>query len=142
MSHPTLDLKRTYLALRRALEHTVKPFGFTGGQFDVLQMLMHAPELEHRELQKRLAVASPTLTNVIDVLERNGHVVRRPSDHDARAKTIAITDTAKQVCYSQAFCDAGDALVEQMFDGFSPQEREAFGRLLGRVQSNLERLVD
>ena len=138
MSHPTLDLKRTYLALRRALEYTVKPFGFTGGQFDVLQMLMHQPEIEHRELQKQLAITSPTLTNVIDVLERNGHVVRQASVHDARMKTIAMTDAARAVCFSAAFCNAGDLLVEKMFEGFTQQDRRTFVQLLGRVQSNLE----
>ena len=142
MSHPTLDLKRTYLALRRALEHTIKPFGFTGGQFDVLQMLMHQPEIEHRELQKQLAITSPTLTNVIDVLERNGHVVRQPSAYDARMKTIAITDTARAVCYSKAFCDAGDLLVEKMFEGFTAQERKTFMRMLQRMQNNLESVGD
>lgn len=142
MSHPTLDLKRAYLALRRALEHTIKPFGFNGGQFDVLQLLMHEQALEHRELQKQLAITSPTLTNIIDVLERNGHVARYPSGHDARVKVIAITDSAREVCYSQEFCDAGDALVAQMFAGFSPQERQNFLKLLGRVQSNLEQIVE
>lgn len=140
MSHPTLELKSTYLALRRALEHTVKPFGFTGGQFDVLQVLMHEPEIEHRELQRRLAITSPTLTNVLDVLERNGHVAREVSGHDARVKTVAMTDSAREVCYSKAFCDAGDALVDRMFEGFSAQERATFGRLLGRVRRNLERI--
>ena len=142
MSHPTLDFKRAYLALRRALEHTIQPFGFTGGQFDVLQLLMQVPAIEHRELQKQLAIASPTLTNVIDVLERNGHVVRQASDEDARVKTIAMTDLARQTCFSEEFCAAGDDLVEKMFLGFSPKERQEFLRLLGRVQSNLERIVD
>lgn len=138
MSHPTLDLKRAYLALRRAVEHTVKPFGFSSGQFDVLQFLMHDPEIEHRELQRRLAISSPTLTNVVDVLEKRGHVVRRTSDHDARIKTIAITDAASRVCHSKAFYDAGDALVEAMFRGFTAQERKLFLRLLHRVERNLE----
>lgn len=138
MSHPTLDLKSAYLALRRALEHTIKPFGFTGGQFDVLQVLMHESEMEHRDLQRRLAVTSPSLTNVIDVLERNGHVVRHASDHDARVKTIAMTDSAREVCYSKAFCEAGDALVDKMFEGFTPQERATFTKLLARMRKNLE----
>lgn len=142
MSHPTLDLKSAYLALRRALEHTIKPFGFTGGQFDVLQVLMQESEVEHRELQKRLAVTSPSLTNVIDVLERNGHVVRHASDQDARVKTIAMTDSARQVCYSNAFCDAGDALVDKMFEGFTPQERATFTKLLARMRKNLEEVGD
>lgn len=141
MSHPTLDFKRTYLALRRALEHTIKPFGFNGGQFDVLQLLMHEQELEHRELQKQLAITSPTLTNIIDVLERNGHVVRRTSADDGRVKTIAITDSARYVCFSQEFCDAGDKLVAQMFAGFSLEERQMFLKLLGKVRSNLEQIT-
>lgn len=141
MPHPTLDLKRTYLALRRALEHVIKPFGFNGGQFDVLQLLMQQSELEHRELQKQLAIASPTLTNVIDVLEKNGHVVRYPSGHDARVKMIAMTDSARAVCYSKAFCDAGDTVVDQMFAGFSADERQTFLRLLARVHGNLEKIA-
>lgn len=138
MSHPTLDLKRAYLALRRALEDTVKPFGFTGGQFDVLQLLMHEPEVEHRDLQRRLAVTSPSLTNVLDVLEREGHVSRRASDEDARAKLVAMTSEARAVCYSKEFCDAGDRLVERMFEGFSPEEREQFSRMLAKVERNLD----
>lgn len=138
MSHPTLDLKRAYLALRRALEQTVKPFGLTAGQFDVLQLLMHDDEVEHRDLQRRLAVTSPTLTNVLDGLERNGHVARRTSDEDARAKAIRMTAAARKVCFSDEFCDAGDRLVEQMFRGFSAQERAQFTRFLNRVERNLD----
>lgn len=140
MSHPTLDLKRAYLALRRAVERAIKPFGFTSGQFDVLQFLMHEPEIEHRELQRRLTITSPTLTNVVDVLERKGHVARRTSRKDARVKTIAITDAARRVCHSRAFFDAGDALVEHMFDGFTAQERRTFAKLLLRVEKNLDKV--
>ena len=140
MSHPTLELKSAYLALRRALEQTIKPFGFSAGQFDVLQLLMHDPEIEHRELQRRLSVTSPTLTNIVDVLERQGHVVRNASEVDARVKTIAITEEAKAVCYSHAFCDAGDTLVERMFENFSATERRQFLSMLGRVRTNLDRI--
>lgn len=138
MSHPTLELKRAYLALRRALEHTVKPFKFTGGQFDVLQILMHNDGLEHRDLQRRLAIASPTLTNIIDVLEREGHVVRRSAGADARTKTIHLSDHARRLCASDAFCEAGDALVQQMFRGFSDDERRTFLKALNRVEANLD----
>lgn len=140
MSHPTLDFKRAYLSLRRALEHTIRPFGFTGGQFDVVQVLMHDDGLEHRELQRRLAVSSPTLTNVIDVLERQDHVTRRTDSEDARVKTIHLTDAARQVCASAAFCDAGDRLVAKMFEGFSNEERQQFLRSLGRIEKNLDEI--
>lgn len=141
MAHPTLDLKRAYLALRRALEETIRPFGFTSGQFDVLQLLMQEPEVEHRDLQRRLSVTSPTLTNVLDVLERNGHVTRRVSAEDARARSISMTDAARSVCFSREFCAAGDRLVDRMYDGFSADERRQFEALLHRVERNLERIA-
>jgi DNA-binding MarR family transcriptional regulator len=140
MGHPTLEFKRAYLALRRAMEHTVHPFGFTGGQFDVLQLLMHNDGLEHRDLQRRLAIASPTLTNILDVLARQGHIIRRQESDDARVKKIYITPEARNICFSEGFCRAGDDLVEQMFRDFSKTERKEFQSLLYRVEQNLHRI--
>lgn len=139
MSHPTLELKKAYLALRRALDRTVKSFNLTSAQFDVLQLLMHNRDgLEHRELQRLLAIASPTLTNIVDVLEREGHVERRAHSSDARTKTIHLSSKARALCASVEFCGAGDALVDQMFSGFSDLERKDFMRLLKRMERNLE----
>ena len=95
MSHPTLDFKRAYLAMRRGLEATVKPFNLTGAQFDVVQVLLHEGALDHRDLQHRLAIASPTLTNIIDGMERSGHVVRKSESEDARVKTIHMSAKAR-----------------------------------------------
>ena len=138
MSHPTLDFKRAYLAMRRALEGTVKRFNFTGAQFDVVQLLLHEGPLEHRDLQRRLAIASPTLSNIIDGMERDGHVTRKVDTADARVKTIHLSSKARHLCSSDAFCDAGDALVAKMFAGFSATERRAFTNYLARIEANLD----
>jgi len=138
MSHPTLELKRAYLALRRALEQTIKPFNFTSGQFDVLQFLLHGDGMEHRELQRRMAVASPTLTNIVDGMVREGHVVRYPDPHDARVKRLYLGDAARKLVSSPEFCAAGDALVAKMFNGFTEEERREFSRALSRIEANLD----
>lgn len=138
MSHPTLELKRAYLAMRRAVEQTVKPFNFTGAQFDVLQFLLHSDGMEHRELQSRLSVTSPTLTNILDGMVRDGHVVRHADPHDGRVKRLYLGDAARKLCSSAEFCEAGDALVEKMFRGFTDKERREFSRALSRIESNLE----
>lgn len=141
MSHPTLELKKACLALRHALDHTVRAFGLTSAQFDVLQILLHSDGLPHRELQRRLAIASPTLTNILDVLEREGMIERRADHADARSKTIHMAEKARVLCASEAFCDAGDALVGQMFAGFTADQRADFMKALKRVELNLEALA-
>lgn len=138
MSHPTLDFKRAYLAMRRALEQTIKPFDFSVAQFDVLQILLHEGGLEHRELQRRLSIASPTLTNILDRMERDGHVKRQADASDGRVKRVHLGRSARELCSSAEFCDAGDKLVEAMFRGFSEQDRNLFTRMLHRIEKNLE----
>jgi len=138
MSHPTLRLKRAYLAMRRAVEQAVRPFDFTAAQFDVLQLLLHQDGLEHRDLQNKLAIASPTLTNIVDGMVRDGHVVRSADVDDGRVKRIYLGASARALCGSAEFGAAGDALVTRMFDGFTETERHQFLRLLGRVEANLE----
>lgn len=138
MSHPTLELKRAYLAMRRAIEQTVKPFNFTSAQFDVLQFLLHEDGMEHRELQRRLAISSPTLTNILDGMERDGHVVRRADPDDGRVKRLYLGDAARKLCSSAKFCDAGDELVAKMFAGFTKEDLRNFSRALSRIESNLD----
>lgn len=138
MSHPTLDFKRAYLAMRRALEQTIKPFDFSVAQFDVLQILLHHDGLEHGELQRRLAIASPTLSKILDRMERDGHLERRPDPSDGRVRRLYLGNRARALCSSKAFCDAGDDLVDTMFRGFSNEERQTFSRLLKRIELNLD----
>ena len=138
MSHPTLELKRAYLAMRRTIEQTVKQFNVTGAQFDVLQFLLHGDGMEHRELQRKLLVTSPTLTNILHGLEREGHVVRHADPQDGRVKRLYLGDSARKLCTSQRFYDAGDAIVAKMFKGFTAKERKDFLRALHRIEANLD----
>ncbi|MFC0589371.1 MarR family winged helix-turn-helix transcriptional regulator [Novosphingobium aquiterrae] len=138
MSHPTLELKKAYLALRHALDRTVREFNLTSAQFDVLQILLHSDGLPHRALQERLAIASPTLTNILDVLEREGLVERRTDGADARTKTIHMSAKARVLCASDEFCQAGDRLVGRMFKGFTDSQRAEFMHALKRVEHNLD----
>lgn len=135
--HPTLRLKVAYLVMRQRIEQSVSQFGLTAAQFEVLQQLIHEDGLEHGELQRRLSIASPTLTNIIDVMVRQGHVDRRPDPKDGRARRIWLTQSALSLCESEAFHQAGAAFVDAMFAGFDPVEKDGFLKDLARVTRNL-----
>jgi DNA-binding MarR family transcriptional regulator len=137
MIHPTLRFKRAYLALRRAVDDAIKPYGFTAAQFDVIQLLLHEGELEHRQLQERLAMASPTLTNILDGMIREGFVDRTVDEDDGRVRRISLGKATQSFCQSSDFKAAGDALVSKMFKGLTRAEREQFLVLLDRIDANL-----
>jgi DNA-binding MarR family transcriptional regulator len=138
MRHPTLILKQSYLAMRRAIDDVVRDLGLTGAQFDVLQQLLHEDCMEHRELQRRLAIASPTLTVTIDAMVASGHVVRERDAVDRRVVRLRLGPAAIELVKSNAFREAGDKVVLRMFEGFEVDDRTRLLASLNRIARNFE----
>lgn len=136
VSHPSFRLKRAYLAMRRCMEETLQPFGLTAAQFDVLQQLLHENGLEHRVLQERLFITSPTLTNIVDGMVERGLVERRMSHEDARVKRLYLTEKAHDL-HTQ-LGELGQQFVGAMFAGFSRNEIGLFLDWLDRLTHNFE----
>ncbi len=138
MAHPTLRLKRAYLAMRRAVDEAIRPFGLSAAQFDVIQLLLHEDDQDHRRLQDQLAMTSPTLTNILDGMVRAGFVERSVDPGDARRRRIRLGQAAKLICASPGFSAAGDAVVGRMFQGLSEKDEAQLLSLLDRVADNLD----
>jgi DNA-binding MarR family transcriptional regulator len=136
--HPTLRLKTTYLAMRQRIDESVARFGLTSAQFELLQQLLHEDGLEHRELQRRLSVASPTLTNIIDGMVQVGHVERRQDESDARVRRIWLKPKAVSLCQTEAFKAAGKAFVDRMFHGVAQEDQQRFLAMLETISRNLQ----
>lgn len=60
-------------------------------QYWVLQMLEDAPRLSTGEISERLAVRLPTVTGFLDLLVKQGYVVRSPSASDRRKVLVRLT---------------------------------------------------
>ncbi|NJM05906.1 MarR family transcriptional regulator [Candidatus Gracilibacteria bacterium] len=135
--HPSFALKRAYLAMRKRMDEVLLPLGMTAAQFDVIQQLLHQDGLEHRLMQERLSVTSPTLTNVIDVMVERGFVERRISADDARVKLLFLTPKAHEL--HRDLAAASEVFLTTMFAGFSASEVALFREWLDRVTVNFER---
>jgi len=135
MEHPSFCLKQAYLAMRKALDEALQPYGLTTAQFDVLQYLWVSDGMEHRELQERLGVTSPTLTNIIDSMVDRNLVERRISPEDARVKLLWLTPQAQQL-HSQ-LGSAGEEFAARMLQGFSRSEAGLFIEWLKKVTRNM-----
>ena len=136
MAHPIFCFKRTYLALRKRMDEALQRFGLTAAQFDVLQYLFQEDGLEHRVLQERLMIASPTLTAIIDGMIDHGLIERRVSESDARVKQLFLTSKTWEL---QAQLHAlGVQFEASIFRGFSPTEAALFLDWMDRVAKNIE----
>jgi DNA-binding MarR family transcriptional regulator len=109
---------------------------FDDGPLSLTQALLLSGLLDHDELTvgalaERAEVSKPTATRMLDGLERDGYITRRPCDRDRRAVLIALTSAGRDVLQARwrAFCGH----LEQASRSLTPAERDAATPLLLRL---------
>lgn len=96
------ELVGAYQAFERYAAAHIRREGLGPAEFDVLSTLGNTDGMTFKELGQRTLIYKTTLTGVIDRLERQGLVRRRPSTRDRRSMIAALTPE-------------GDALFQRIF---------------------------
>src|SRR5262245_43600889 len=89
-------LVRAFGLLERVQQPFFARFGISGSQWGVLKALHRAEQesaggLRLTDLSERLLVRPPSVTGVVDRLQRAGLVVRGESRGDLRSKPLSLT---------------------------------------------------
>jgi DNA-binding MarR family transcriptional regulator len=139
------DLVRTIGLLERVMQPQFARFGISGSQWAALRTL-HRAELEGQDnlritdLSDRLLIRPPSVTGVIDRLERGQLVVRDPAPDDLRSRCIRLTDRGRQLV-SRVTGVYGEQ-VERALGGLRPDDQTELQRLLGRLSAHLQSLLE
>lgn len=100
----------------------------------------HDPEepVYQKNIEEVFRISRATATNTLQVMEKNGLIVRKAQDQDGRLKRIFMTEEAYREHMQME--KAMQKLDEDMLAGMSSEEAEQFMALLYRVRDNLERM--
>ena len=131
--------------MRRVQEPYFARFGLTPSQWGVLRTLHRAAgqgrgDLRLTDLGDRLLVRPPSVTGVIDRLERMGYVTRTASESDLRAKYLSLTPAGRILV--ERVLEGHAARIRMLLGGLGPDERRQLHRLLDQLSSHLQTLVD
>jgi DNA-binding MarR family transcriptional regulator len=124
---------RTLGLVDRVMHPYFAKFGITGSQWGVLRVLQRAeadglPGLRLTDLSERLIIRPPSVTGVVDRLQRLGLVVREGLPNDLRARQVTLTPKARR-------------LIERVSAGHGGQIDSVMGALSRDDQTNLQRLL-
>ena len=138
------DLIRVIGLVERVMQPYFSRFGISGSQWGVLRNLYRAAQEEHpglrlTDLGDRLLIRPPSVTGVVDRLERAGFVVRGGSPTDLRSKRVRLTTKGRQLV-DQIVAVHG-AQIEAVLGGLKPSEQAELHRLLSRLGQHLEQLL-
>ncbi len=112
--------------------------GQTYARWRTLFWISQSPDgVSQRKLAESLGVEEPTLVRLLDALQKQGLVERRPHKTDRRVNLVFNTPAAEPVLASGNQLAA--SMRDQMFDGVSSEDIAAGIRVLEMIARRLDR---
>ncbi|MCA1585946.1 MAG: MarR family transcriptional regulator [Acidobacteria bacterium] len=138
-----LRIARCYnLLMREARQRVASRWTLTLPQFDVLAELARADSAGFTfvELSRLLLVTSGNLTGIVDRLEQQRLVKRRPDGKDRRVIRVALTDRGRRVTDEVLPAHAAD--IEEILSFMPRSALNELSGLLGRLRDGLHARAD
>lgn len=122
-------------AHRYAVDRALREHQLRAGQEMLLLQLWASDGLPQAQLAEALQVEPPTVTKMLQRMEAEGLVERRPDPEDARISRVFLTARARAL--EPAVCAVWAAVEAQTTVGMSAEERLLLRRLLIQMRQNL-----
>lgn len=137
----SLYIKVIAQRVREIIDQLLKDHGLNSSQAILLshihQSLEEHLEINRKFLEKTMALSGPSVTNLLNGLEKSGFITRGSNPADGRNLRIDVTAKAKQFLNERS--DAFSKSEELITQGMSDAEKAMFASLLTRAFENVER---
>ena len=128
-------LARTSMRYKNELGRRFKPFGVTPEQWVALHKLLEQGGLTQKELGERIFKDQPTITRILDKLERK-QLIRR-SDSDADRRSFRVHLTGQGIHLLERVMAISQQVREDACQGVTDRELTGLKATLNKIWSNL-----
>jgi len=115
----------------RVFSEATAPFDLSTVQFGALQVIGDRPGIDQASLGQASDTDRTTVIRVVDRLQQRGLIRREPCPHDRRLNRLYVTSAGTQLIAGMA--PLADSSQVRLLDPLSPDEREAFMRMLTKL---------
>jgi DNA-binding MarR family transcriptional regulator len=128
-------LNRAARSMKRTLEARLATYGITASQYVLLAILAKKDGLSQTQLGNRLSFDNPTVTGVIDRMERDGLVERRRTSSDRRVINIFLSDKARAILSEVE--DIAEEVNDRALEEYSAEEKSHLITMLNAIWKNM-----
>lgn len=131
-----LVLQRVQNTLNRNVDHYAHQFGLTGMQMLIIEYISSfamQTAIYQKDIEREFNIRKSTATNILNLMEQKGLIIRRIDDQDTRLKAILLTTKSLE--------------LEQKIRPYFINSEEETARILGsetkvELIENLQKLND
>ena len=121
--------------LREIKRLTVSEVNLTPPQFQTLRLLWEKDSQPFKDLAASNGCTRPTMTGIVDTLEKNGLVTRQPNPNDRRSLLVTLTEKGGAL---EGSTPDLDLIYAKCCVGLSSDEFRQLGSLLGKLDQSLD----
>jgi DNA-binding MarR family transcriptional regulator len=121
--------------LREIQRLTVNEINLTAPQYQILRLLWEQDSQPFKDLAASNGCARPTMTGIVDTLEKNGLVTRQPNPTDRRSLLVTLTQQGKAL---QGNTPDLDRIYARCCVGLSAEEFQQLDLLLEKLDQSLD----
>ena len=126
-------IKKVSLELEKTALSVLSPYDMTLTQYKIIIYLYSSPQISTRqvELERAFSMTNPSVTSVLNTLEKKDLICRTANAEDRRSKVISLTQKALDM--RDELDAAGDRLEEAFTRNLSSAERGEMVSLLTKI---------
>jgi MarR family 2-MHQ and catechol resistance regulon transcriptional repressor len=130
-------LMRVYNKMNKHSMDQLKCSHVTTAQFEVLAQLTGAPGISQQELSEKLLVTKGNICGLLDRLEEQRLVERRPDPEDRRSHRLYLTQEGREL--ADRIIPEHEDFIQEHMSTLSDEEQRTLLALLRDLDRSLER---
>ncbi len=122
---------------RSLLDEKLRPIEQSSARMEAMSAILNSPDMPAQvDIAKRLRIEGPTLTRMLDTLEKDGLVDRIPDPTDRRSKQLRLTDDGEEAL-AQIF-DVAEVYRSRLLDDVDPETMAVVNSFLRGLLAKLD----
>ena len=131
-------IKRIGLECDKLSSHILEPYNLTPTQFRILKLLLLNPpcSLRQVDVEQLFGIRNPTVTGILQNLEKKGLIERRTNPQDSRSKVICLTE--KALAMEALLYQLGSQVEETLTRNLDAKDKKQLTKLLKKMMGQAE----
>lgn len=96
-------------------------------------------DIFQKDIEQYFSIGRSTVTNIIQLMEKKGFIVRESVEYDARLKKVILTD--KGIQNHESLERLIESLGSSLTEGITEEELSVFHSVIGKLTANLMKEV-
>ena len=123
--------------LRKVFDKKLDKFGLTSAMWCTLMVIIENPGVNQKDISDILCIETPTVTRILDNLEKRGYILRVSHEYDRRSFKVKLTKKGEEL--KEEISYYGECFMSWVKRDLSEEEKVIIKNLLNKLYESVKK---